>query len=322
MEVSIKNKEILYLLESNAGLSFKAIAELGDTEEYTVRRTFHRFVEMKIITGRAVFVDSMLLGYDDYALFLSLKSMNAIEQTALLNSFKESPLTRWLADVGGTFDYAITLLSRTSREVRQFLDRLSEKHQDAFVAKELSLRTYMMRYPRRFLAPSLKGCDTYVMGNRTETAEIDDLDRKILNHMSRGHFTSDNQLATELGVSGSTIVRRVAGLQQSGVLLGATYRIDSALLGYCAYRVLITMKRLGADLRRRIIQFCDKELSVRIMVETLGSWDYELELELAEGRQIKQFTGRLYEAFPNEINALNVIPIFQHLSYAGFPVES
>jgi DNA-binding Lrp family transcriptional regulator len=319
MELSVESKKILYLLESNAASSFRAIAELADTEEYTVRRTFHRLVEMKIITGRAVFVDSMSLGYEDYALFFSLKSMNNREQQSLVTLLAESPLTRWLADVGGKFDYAATFLSKTTQQVREVLDKICQKHQDAFVAKELSLRTYMMRYPRRYLAPNLKGCETYVMGRATEPAVIDDLDGKILNHMSRGNFGTDNEVAALLGVSASTIVRRVAALRETGVLLGDTYRIDTSKLGYSAYRVLITMKRLGADLRRRVVEFCNEELAVRIMVESLGSWDYELELELADGRDIKQFTGRLYETFPNDINALNVIPIFQHLSYTGFP---
>ena len=177
-----------------------------------------------------------------------------------------------------------------------------------------------MRYPRRYLSPGTKGCETFVMGKAGETIEIDELDRQILNRMSAGTFVSDSELAANLSISPSTVVRRVAALKSNGILLGDTYRVDPSLLGYSAYRILITMKRLGADIRRRIIQFCDEELAVRIMVESLGSWDYELELEVADGRDIKQFTGRLYEAFPQDIVSLNVIPIFQHLKYSGFPV--
>lgn len=321
MELSQETLKILYLLESNAALSFRSIADMAGLEEHKVRRTFHRLVEMKVITGRAVFVDSMALGYDDYGLFFSLKSTNAKEQKSLIRSLADSHLVRWLADVGGNFDYAVTFLSNTGRDVRQVLDRISQKHQDAFVGKQLSLRTYMMRYPRRYLAPNTKGCETFIMGKSSETSSIDELDRQILNVLSRGHFTPDNEIASALGVSASTIVRRVAALKESGILMGDTYRVDAAALGYSSYRVLITMKRLGADIRRRMIQFCDEELAVRIMVESLGSWDYELELEVADNRDIKQFTGRLYEAFSHDIVAVNVIPIFQHLKYSGFPVE-
>jgi DNA-binding Lrp family transcriptional regulator len=321
MQFTPETLKILYLLESNAALSFRAIADMAGLEEHKVRRTFHRLVEMKVITGRAVFVDSMALGYDDYGLFFSLKSTNAKEQKALIRSLADSPLVRWLADVGGNFDYAVTFLSKSGREVRQVLDRISQKHQDAFVGKQLSLRTYMMRYPRRYLSPNTKGCDTYIMGKATEETNIDQLDRHILNVLSQGHFTPDNEIAGKLGVSASTIVRRVAALKETGILLGDTYRVNAGALGYSSYRLLITMKRLGTDIRRRMIQFCDEELPVRIMVESLGSWDYELELEVADNRDIKQIVGRLYESFPQDIVSVNVIPVFQHLKYSGFPVE-
>jgi Lrp/AsnC family transcriptional regulator len=159
------------------------------------------------------------------------------------------------------------------------------------------------------------------MGKAAEQSTIDELDRNILNLISQGHFIPDNEIAGQLKVSPSTIVRRVAALRDAGILLGDTYRINAGILGYSSYRLLITMKRLGADIRRRMVHFCDEELAVRIMVESLGSWDYELELEVADNRHIKELTGRLYEAFPHDIVSLNVIPIFQHLKYSGFPVE-
>jgi DNA-binding Lrp family transcriptional regulator len=159
------------------------------------------------------------------------------------------------------------------------------------------------------------------MGKAPEESTIDDLDRRILNMLSQGQFIPDSEIAGQLGVSPSTLVRRVAHLKEGGILLGDTYRINTDILGYSSYRLLITMKRLGADIRRRMIHFCDDALAVRIMVESLGSWDYELEVEVADNRYIKELTGHLYEAFPHDIVSLNVIPIFQHLKYSGFPVE-
>jgi hypothetical protein len=79
------------------------------------------------------------------------------------------------------------------------------------------------------------------------------------------------------------------------------------------------MKRLGADLRQRVVKFCDRHLAVRILVESFGSWDYEMELELLDGRDIKQFTANLYEAFPHDVEKVQVIPVFEHIVYKGFP---
>lgn len=322
MQLSELDSKILYLLESNADRSFRVIADLASSEEHVVRRAFHRFVKSGIITGRSLYVDTMGLGYTDYALYFSLKSSSHKEQQSLIRSLVNSPLVRWVADVGGGFDYAVTFLSNSTAEVRHFLDRVSQKHQDAFVGKQLALRTYMIRYPRRYIAPHAKGSMSFVMGGKEIKLEADALDKAILNHLSRGEFSKDNEVAQELRISPSTVTRRVAAMRESEILLGDTYRLDMSVLGYSSYRVLVTMKRLGADLRQRVLKFCDRQLAVRILVESFGSWDYEMEIELRDNREIKQFTTCLYEAFPHDVEKVQVIPVFEHLVYKGFPVRS
>jgi hypothetical protein len=111
-------------------------------------------------------------------------------------------------------------------------------------------------------------------------------------------------------------------MRESETLLGDTYRLDMGMLGYSSYRVLITMKRLGADLRQRVLKFCERQLAVRILVESFGSWDYEMEIELRDRREIKQITTCLYEAFPQDVENVQVIPVFEHLVYKGFPVSA
>ena len=63
-----------------------------------------------------------------------------------------------------------------------------------------------------------------------------------------------------------------------------------------------------------------EELAIRIMVESLGSWDYEL--EVVDNRGIEQLTGRFYEAFSRYIVPISVISMFQHLKYSGFPFDT
>ncbi len=322
MQLSESDKELLFLLESNAGLSFRQLAQIAKRKEHAVRRGYHRLVERGIITGRSLYVDTMRLGYTDYALYFSINSTNQREQASLLNTLKKSSLVRWLADVGGGYDYAVTFLSRSVHEVREFVDTFSRRHQDSFLSKQLALRTYMVRYPRRYLSPHRHWSAEYVMGDHRGTVDIDATDRRILNLLSNSKFERDNAVARAAQISPSALVHRMNALRKKGVLLGDTYRVDLNCLGYNSFRVLITMKRLGADLRQRVLAFCRKHIAVRILVESFGSWDYEMELELPNSRAIKHFTNALQETFPHDIYSIQVIPIFAHLKYSGFPAQA
>jgi hypothetical protein len=47
-----------------------------------------------------------------------------------------------------------------------------------------------------------------------------------------------------------------------------------------------------------------------------------MELELRDNRAIKEFTAALHESFPHDIEKLEVIPVFEHIIYKGFPVSA
>jgi DNA-binding Lrp family transcriptional regulator len=319
MILSQAESELLYLLESNANLSFKQLGKIAHCKEYTVRRAFHSFVKRGIITGRAVYVDTMRLGLTDHALYFSLAGSHSREENSLLKEFQRSRLVRWLADVGGTFDYSVTFLSPSVGQVREFLDMVSLKYKNVFLGKQLALRTYMVRYPRRYLSKQRSWSEPFAMGSNSEQIIIDSTDQAILFRLSNNSFETDAKVAASVGVSASALARRLANLREKKILVGHTYRVNMSLLGYSSFRVLLVMKRLGADLRENMLKFCQKHIAVRILIESFGSWDYELELELPHTRAIKQFTGALYEAFSQDIYTLQVIPIFQHLKYSGYP---
>jgi DNA-binding Lrp family transcriptional regulator len=319
MKLSAADSELLYLLESNADLSFKQLAKRARCKEYTVRRAFHRFLSQGLITGRAVYVNTMRLGLTDHALYFSLGPHSSKGEHPVIRALQLSPFVRWLADVGGVFDYSVTFLAPSVGEVREFLDKVSTKYKNAFLGKQLALRTYMVRYPRRYLSNQRSWSSPFAMGQPEKLVTIDATDQAILFRLSNGSFETDVRVAQAVGISPSALTRRIANLKEKEVLVGHTYRVNMGLLGYSSFRILLVMKRLGTDLRERMVAFCQTHIAVRIMIESFGSWDYELELELPHTRAIKQFTSALHDAFMNEIYTLQVIPIFQHLKYSGYP---
>jgi len=315
------DEELLQLLESNADRSFKELARKARCKEHTVRRAFHRFVRQRLITGRAVYIDTFKLGLTDHALYFSLSQMGDGAEHPFIKALRQSSLVRWLADVGGTFDYSATFLSASVGDVRTFLDRSAMKHRETFLGKQLALRTYMVRFPRRYLSGREMWREVFEMESSPAQQTVDPLDKKILYSLCNSGFSTDADIARSLHLSASVFHRRCAALKERGIILGHTYRLNMGLLGYKSFRILVTMKRLGADLRRRMLAFCHSQPSIRVLIESFGSWDYELELELPDTQEIKLLTGALHRDFLHDIHSLQVIPIFQHLKYSGYPLK-
>jgi DNA-binding Lrp family transcriptional regulator len=313
--------KLLHLLESNADRSFKELARMARCREHTVRRAFHRFVRTGLITGRTVYINTMKLGLTDHALYFSISQADTKGEHPFIKALKQSSLVRWLADVGGAFDYSATFLASSVGDVRAFLDRATVKYRETFLGKQLALRTYMVRFPRRYLSAAGQWRGQFEMELSSDQVAIDSVDRQILYGLSNSGFSTDADIARAIKISPSVFHRRRVALEDKGVIVGHTYRLNMTMLGYSSFRVLVTMKRLGADLRRRMLSFCVKHVSVRVLIESFGSWDYELELELPHSKAIKELTTALHHEFIHDIHSLQVIPIFQHLKYSGYPLE-
>jgi Lrp/AsnC family transcriptional regulator for asnA, asnC and gidA len=72
---------------------------------------------------------------------------------------------------------------------------------------------------------------------KSETEKIDNLDRKILNIISKNARTPFKEVAEACGVSRAAIHQRVQRLIETNVIMGSGYNINPKVLGYnsCTY---------------------------------------------------------------------------------------
>lgn len=70
-----------------------------------------------------------------------------------------------------------------------------------------------------------------------ESIQIDDLDRKILDIITKNARVPYLEVARECNVSGAAIHQRVQRLIKAGVICGSEFKVDPALVGFrtCAY---------------------------------------------------------------------------------------
>ncbi len=80
----------------------------------------------------------------------------------------------------------------------------------------------------------------------TDNLQIDDLDRKILDIITKNARIPYLEVARECGVSGAAIHQRVQRLIRIGVIRGSEFKVDPVLVGFktCAY-IGIFLERPG-----------------------------------------------------------------------------
>ena len=64
-----------------------------------------------------------------------------------------------------------------------------------------------------------------------------------------------------------------------------------------------------------------KHPNIIYMHECFGSWDYELNVEVRDPREVVRITQELYEAFGSVLNNIRVLSKFEDIKYTAYPVE-
>lgn len=112
-----------------------------------------------------------------------------------------------------------------------------------------------------------------------DSRKIDQIDRAILRAMQRDAALSQRELAEKVGISQNALWRRLNQLQQTGVILGSTIRLDAKAVGLgLTVFVMIRTKHHSAawlDLFRREVSAIQNVVD---FYRIAGDYDYMLKV--------------------------------------------
>ncbi|AQA02609.1 hypothetical protein BVC93_09375 [Mycobacterium sp. MS1601] len=101
---------------------------------------------------------------------------------------------------------------------------------------------------------------------------LDDIDRQLLQRLSKDPRISQRQLAREVNMSGPAVGERIARLERLGVIRGYTVSIDWAALGYPMMVYIPMSIEPGADLTTILEELRDIDELEELVVVT-GTFD-------------------------------------------------
>ena len=154
-------------------------------------------------------------------------------------------------------------------------------------------------------------------GRNTQPAQLDDVDRKILEVLSANGRTPNNALAAAAGIAPSTCLGRVRALQTSGAIRGFHADIDPSALGRPLQAMIAV--RLQAGARSRMMAFTErirKRPEVVDMYFLGGADDFLLHVAAADAGALRDFVVDQLSAYP-EVALTETNLIFEHVRGAG-----
>ena len=143
-----------------------------------------------------------------------------------------------------------------------------------------------------------------------KSANVDQLDRSILQMLQRNGRATINEVSETVGLSPSPVARRVRLLEEAGIITGYAAQIDEVALGY-GFSVFISVK-LDKQIDEALVKF---EAAIRLFPEVVdcllmtGNRDYLLRIATNGLAEFERFLVGKFTKLPGVASIESSIPL-------------
>ena len=139
--------------------------------------------------------------------------------------------------------------------------------------------------------------------------ELDGVDKKICLVLANNARLSLVEIGQKLNMSADAIALRLRKLNNSGFITGYTIDLNQQKLNQIHYKILLHLNDLSENKINSLSSFIHNNIKVTAVMKTLASWDYEIDLEVENPFQLKQFTMELTTQFSDLVRNYETLQI-------------
>ncbi len=320
MKLSKFHRDLISVIHLNADMPLARLAREVGKPEHVVRYNLRRLLEEGVICFHP-FIDVGRLGFSQYTLFFSLSHERHQDSDRLLRYLVESEQTTWVGRMAGEFHYGVSICARSLMELNIFLDDLSACFGTVFFEKSLSILMSFTHFRMKYLSKRRGPREYLTFGTSTEQISIDELDHQLLSAYALQGSPAITHLSRVLGASNSTVDYRYKRLRNAEVIKGALYFADSRRLGVSMYLLLVYLKAVTPELKEKFFQFCRNHPHINFLIEFLGTWDYEVGVEVEEPAALGTIVSELYGHFGPALNTIRILTVIDHPKTIKYPFK-
>lgn len=321
MTLSENERRVLAAIHMQAMAPLAAIRKESRLPDHTIRYALAKLKDKGLIHFSPV-INVYRLGLAHYGVFLALASAGKEMHARFVNSLVESEQVSFLCEVGGDYQYGMSICAPGLLQVSEFLDRLSRRFGDIIFEKAIAVRLALADFPIKHLLGKNADSTPMAWGVSREFASIDAVDHQILRALSIVGMPSKTRISAEAKLPLSTLEYRLKKLEKGGIIVGYRYLLDTMKLGVLSYFLLVQLKGIDSSFKGEFRRFCAQHVNVRFLVENLGAWDYEVGVEVHKPREVVTLIQEIHDRFRNKIAGIRSLPVFSYAKVQNYPFKN
>ena len=317
-KLDLVDKKIILELDTNARATFSEVGKklrIGKNNvQYRIKRLAEDGVIKKFVTQFSLGRLGLILG----KIYLQLSGMEKETEEELHKHLINDKRIIWVAQCEGRWDL---MIGAYVENIRQF----NEIKKDFFKKYE----KYIMSYDVIFLVEGYTSQRTYLLNKKTpaQTIEkfigekrggIDAKDKKLLHLVANNARYNYLDIARNLNINIKTAQKRIKNLEETGIIQGYVTFLDTKKIGYNFFKLCIYLQDSQSKFTS-FLKYCLELPNVVHVIESLGPWEIELEIETETIEDFYKITHDIRNNFPDIVKKIESVIISDEMKLDFFP---
>jgi len=300
-ELDSKDHKILYHLFLNSRQSLSSVAKKVGLQKSVVEYRIKRLQAKGIIKSFNAMVDVFKLGFSVYRLYIVLQYTSPDKEKEIINHFINHNNTWSIASTKGRYDLIATILVESTSNFYSFYEETLRDYRYYFKEIFFSQLYETFGYKHSLLldesSPSRERA--YVYRDNGQTVDVDLVDYKILNLLSKNTRINSVDIANQINVSTVTIHTRMNKLIKSGVIQRYSITMDINKLGLREFIVNLSLRNYAQ--KNQIIAYLSDNPFLWEIHKAVGGYDLEITLYATNFEHFYRVMEDLRKKFPDDI---------------------
>lgn len=318
--LDLKDRKILYELDSNARQSCSKIAKKVGLSTEVVNYRIKKFEQEGIITQYQLIVNLAKLGIVQFKICLALQHLDSTKLEEILGSLKKNNSVKWIVSCNGNWDIIISLETDSLEKVNELKNDILGAFENYIDRKAVSILVEAETYGRNYLIDKKEeyAKRSRIIMKTDEKTTLDDVDLEILKKLSENARKSIIDLASELKMSVRVVEYRIKQLLKKEIILGFKVALNYEKLGIHFYKVFVYLDSPKKERVDQLIRYFEHNKNIIHHVKVIGNWDFEPEFEVYSEEEFDKILNEIKDKFSDIIKKADVLTISKEHKFVYF----
>jgi len=314
------DKIILSELDTNARQSNTKIAKKTKLPLHVVNYRIKKLIKDNIISKFTTLIPLSRLGFFVYKIYFQLTGLPTEKEKIMLDDFVKNKKIHWVAKTEGRWDLMIAIYTKDSIEFGKVKEEIFFKYGNYFSDYSISMlkETYVLGRSYLLDTKEILSESLYIGGNKF--VKLSNLDKKLIKLLVNNCTYTTLELSKKLKINVKTVMSKIKELKKIGIIQKFTIFLNVNKLDYKYYKLCIYLKNINKQNYTKIINYCKSHPNVIHLMECIGSWEIELEIEVKSDEEFYKINRDIRNLFTNNVKRTESVIISDEMKLDWSPI--